>query len=454
MISAIRHLIRLLSLTLAAAAFAIPQAFAQEPAAQPPPQQERRDPTPEPRPYDRVITKDAQSDEGVFTVHRIGDRLFYEIPKTTLDKEFLWVSQIARTTLGVGWGGQAAGNRVVRWERRGNRIFLRNVSYDVVADESQPIARAVKAANNDTILMAFNIESFGKDDAAVIEVTRLFTTEVPEFSVRSRVRSRQFDANRSFVERAVSFPENIEVEATHTFTSPPELQNQPQGPPTPQQAANAARPGSATVVMHYSMVKLPDNPMRPRLFDERVGYFSAAQMDYGRPEHRAQQRRYITRWRLEKKDPNAVVSEPVKPIVYYIDPATPTKWITYLRRGIESWQPAFEAAGFRNAIVAREAPSAQQDPNWSAEDARYSVIRGLPSTTENAVGPHIRDPRTGEILEADIHFYHFYHNVMNLTRDWLCSAKNHAPIASSRCSDEERRELVWRRRDVRAEGDS
>jgi hypothetical protein len=388
---------------------------AQEPAAQPPAQQERRDPTPEPRPYDRVITKEARSDDGVFTVHRIGDRIFYEIPKAMLDKEFLWVSQIARTTLGVGWGGQAAGNRVVRWERRGSRVFLRNVSYDVVADQSQPIARAVRAANNDTILMAFNIEAFGRDDAAVIDVTRLFTTEVPEFSVRGRVRSRQFDANRSFVERAVSFPENIEVEATHTFTTPPEIQNQPQGPPAPQQAANAIRPGSATVVMHYSMVKLPEQPMRPRLFDERVGYFSAAQMDYGRDEHRAPQRRYITRWRLEKKDPNASISEPVKPIVYYIDPATPTIWIPYLKRGIESWQPAFEAAGFRNAILAREAPSAAEDPDWSPEDARYSVIRWLPSTTENASGPHIRDPRTGEILEADIQFYH---NVMNLARDW------------------------------------
>jgi hypothetical protein len=415
MLNPFRHFVRPVAFAMTAAVVGSTVVAAQEPAAPPPAQQERRDPTPEPRPYDRVITKDARSDEGVFTVHRIGDRIYYEIPKGLLDKEFLWVSQIARTTLGVGWGGQAAGNRVVRWERRGTRIFLRNVSYDVVADSSQPIARAVKAANTDTILMAFNIEAFGKDDAAVIEVTRLFTTEVPEFSVRSRVRSRQFDANRSFVERAVSFPENIELEATHTFTSPPELPNQPQGPPTPQQTANAIRPGSATIVMHYSMVKLPENPMRPRLFDDRVGYFSATQMDYGRDEHRSPQRRYITRWRLEKKDPSAAVSEPVKPIVYYVDPATPTKWVPYIKRGIESWQPAFEAAGFRNAILAREAPSAQQDPEWSPEDARYSVIRWLPSTTENASGPHIRDPRTGEILEADIQFYH---NVMNLARDW------------------------------------
>ena len=167
--------------------------------------------------------------------------------------------------------------------------------------------------------------------------------------------------------------------------------------------------------MHYSMVKLPEKPMMPRLFDERVGYFTVRQTDYGQDEHRAPERRYITRWRLEKKDPNAALSEPVKPIVYYVDPATPTKWVPYIKTGIENWQPAFEAAGFKNAIIAKEAPSQEQDPDWSPEDARYSVIRWLPSTIENASGPHVTDPRTGEILESDIQYYH---NVMNLSRDW------------------------------------
>jgi hypothetical protein len=155
--------------------------------------------------------------------------------------------------------------------------------------------------------------------------------------------------------------------------------------------------------------------MMPRLFDERVGYFSVRQNDFGTDEHRVSERRYITRWRLEKKDPNAALSEPVKPIIYYVDPATPKKWVPFVKRGVEKWQAAFEEAGFKNAILSREAPSAQQDPDWSPEDARYSVIRWLPSTIENAVGPHIHDPRTGEILESDIQFYH---NVMNLARDW------------------------------------
>ena len=364
------------------------------------------------RPYDRVITKEAKSDPGLFTVHRIKEKIYYEIPKRELDRELLWVSQIARTTLGVGYGGQAVGNRVVKWQRVNNRILLRNISYNVVAEASQPIARAVQAANNDAIIMAFNIEAIGKDDAPVIEVTRLFTTEVTEFSARTRLRARGFDPTRSFIERAVSFPENIEVEASHTFTNPPTEMPTIAAPPNPFLGAGMGT-GSATVLMHYSMVRLPEKPMMPRLFDERVGYFSVRKQDYGKDEQRAPERTYITRWRLDKKDESAAISDPVKPIVYYIDPATPTKWVPFIKKGVEDWQPAFEAAGFRRAIIAREAP--KDDPDWSPEDARFSVIRWLPSTIENASGPHIHDPRTGEILESDIQFYH---NVMNLARAW------------------------------------
>jgi len=381
----------------------------------------RPDQTPEPRPYERVITKEAKSDEGIFTIHTIKEKVYYEIPKNELGKEFLWVSQIARTTLGVGYGGQAAGNRVVKWERKGNRILLRSVAYDVVADSKLPVSRAVQAANNDTIIMAFNIEAIGKDDSAVIDVSRLFTTEVTEFSARTRLRARGFDASRSFIEKTKSFPTNVEVEVSQTYTSPPDATpggggGGPQPPTPPNPFAQGMRAGTnATVVMHYSMVKLPEQPMMPRLFDERVGYFTVRKTDYGVDEHRAPQRTYITRWRLEKKDPNAELSEPVKPIVYYVDPATPTKWIPWIKKGIEDWQPAFEAAGFKNAIIAKEAPSKSEDPYWDPEDARYSVIRYLPSTIENASGPHVSDPRTGEIIESDIQYYH---NVMNLARDW------------------------------------
>ena len=364
-------------------------------------------------PYDEVITDEAETDEGVFTVHRLDDKVFYEIPEAELGREFLWVSRIARTTEGVGHGGQRIGNRVVKWERRGDRVLLTGVSHAIVADEERPIARAVAAANNNTIIKAFSIEALSAEGAPVIDVTSLFAAEVPEFSARSRLQARGFARDRSFVESVTAFPTNIEVRTTHTYTLPPpaSTRNRPAAPARQR----GMRPGSATVLLHYSMVKLPDEPMQPRLFDERVGYFSVRQVDYGRDEHRAPRRRYITRWRLEKQDPDAAVSDPVKPITFWIDPATPSRWRPYVRDGVEAWRPAFEAAGFRNAIVARDAPTPDEDPDWSPEDARHSVIRWLPSTVENASGPHVHDPRTGEILEADIQFHH---NVMNLVRDW------------------------------------
>ncbi|MBL8182666.1 MAG: zinc-dependent metalloprotease [Blastocatellia bacterium] len=372
-------------------------------------------PSDEPQAYDKVITKDAKSKDGVFKVHRVKDKYYYEIPKSELGKEFLWVSQIAKTTLGVGYGGQALGRRVVRWEQNENKILLRNINYSVVANPNLPIAEAVQNANHEAILMSFNVAAWGpNNDTAVIEVSRLFTTDVFEFNAKQRLNATTMDTSRSFIDRISPFPTNIEAEATQTYTRTPPPPGAPAAPANPFGAAGM-NPGSATVVLHHSMVKLPENPMMPRLFDDRVGYFSVANMDYGRPEHRAQERRFITRWRLEKKDPNAELSEPVKPIVYYIDRATPAWLVPFTKKGIEKWQKAFEAAGFKNAIIAKMQPSKKEDPDFDPEDARYSVVRWLPSTIENASGPHINDPRTGEILESDIQMYH---NIMNLQRSW------------------------------------
>ncbi|HEY7387615.1 MAG TPA: zinc-dependent metalloprotease, partial [Bryobacteraceae bacterium] len=217
----------------------------------------------------------------------------------------------------------------------------------------------------------------------------------------------------TFIERISPYPENIETIVTVTYTRnqlPIGANALPQILP-----AGGMRPGSATVELHHSMVRLPEKPMQPRLFDERVGYFTTSVMNYTFDPYRAKQVRYIARWRLEKKDPTAALSEPVKPIVYYIDSATPANLVPWVKKGVEEWQVAFEAAGFKNAIIAKPAPSEKEDPEFSAEDVRYSVIRWLPSTTENAQGPHISDPRTGEILNADIQVYH---NVLNLVRDW------------------------------------
>jgi hypothetical protein len=367
---------------------------------------------PSPRPYAQVITAAAKSDDGIVKVHGVGETVYYEIPKAQLGKDFLWNTQIKKTTIGAGYGGQAAGSRVVRWVTKGDRVLLLSIDYSLVADQSNPIYQAVDDANYPTIIRAFNVAAYSPSGDPVIDVTPLFLTDVPEISVRGRVGGRGFDPSRSFIERVVSFPENVNVEVTQTFTA-----NEAAAAPGEGRGAPAARGGmrgsSGTVLTHHSMVKLPENPMKPRFFDERVGYFTQGFTDYGSDEQRSVAKRYITRYRLEKKDPNAAISEPVKPIVYYVDPATPPKWVPFIKKGIEDWQVAFEAAGFRKAIVAAEAP--KNDPEWSAEDARYSVIRWLPSTTENASGPHVHDPRTGEILEADIQFYH---NVQNLAKNW------------------------------------
>ncbi len=358
----------------------------------------------QPRPYSQVVTAAARTDDGVFRVHRVNDQVYYEIPKTELGKDFLWVTQIKRTVAGAGTGGQAGGNRVVRWDLYNNRVLLKLIDYSIVADASKPIARAVADANNPAIIRAFNVAAFSPDGAPVIDVTSLFATDIAELSVRGRVGARGLDGTRTFIEKVVSFPENINVEVTQTFVV---------APTDGAGARGGFRGNSATLVTAYSMVKLPESPMMPRLFDARVGYFTESMFDYGREEHRALERSYITRYRLEKKDLNAPVSDPIKPIVYYVDPATPTKFVDAVRKGIEDWRPAFEAAGFRNAIEAREAP--KDDADWSPEDARYSVVRWLPSTIENAQGPNVHDPRSGEILEADVELFH---NLQNMAKNW------------------------------------
>ncbi|HKG95084.1 MAG TPA: zinc-dependent metalloprotease, partial [Gemmatimonadaceae bacterium] len=371
---------------------------------------------PNPRPYNRVITAEAKTRDGLLKVHRVGNRLLFEIPRREMYRDQLLVSEIAKTTLGVGYGGQALNERVMRWERRDHRVLLRGVSYDVSAgDTTSPIRLAVQAANVSPIIAVFNVEAYGPDSAAVIDVTRLFTQVPTELSPAQRISPRaQLDANRSWIERAVSFPDNVNVETTLTYAI---------APAPPGAAAGGGGGGrfggagttepSATVVMSYSFHKLPEVPMMARLCDNRVGYFAVTTTDYTRPEQRVADRCFITRYRLEKKDPSAAVSEPVKPIVYYVDPATPKQWVPWIIKGVESWQKAFEAAGFRNAIVGREAPA--NDTDWSPEDARYSVVRWLPSAVENASGPSVTDPRSGEIINAHIQFYQ---NVQNLARTW------------------------------------
>lgn len=352
-------------------------------------------------PYDEVITEDAETDKGLFTVHRVDDKLFYEIVPDAFGDELLWVTQIGQTTEGYSYAGMPVQDRVVRFERRGDNVLLRDVRYDARADTDDSISIAVSESNLEPIIKSMPIKAFGKDQSVVIDVTGLFTKDVKEFSAAGSLGAGGMDAGRSFIEQVKSFPENIETKVLATYSL----------------KGNAAESSSGiTALVHHSMVKLPDDPMEPREFDSRVGFFTVGFNDYAdESNHDAKPKRYITRWRLEKKDPEAELSEPVEPIVFYVGRETPDKWKPYVKQGIEDWLPAFEEAGFKNAIVGKYPPDPDDDPNWDPEDARISSIRWLASEIPNAFGPHVHDPRTGEILEADVRMYH---NVMRLVRDW------------------------------------
>ncbi len=366
-----------------------------------------------PKPYQEVITSKAKRKIGLFTVHELDGKWFYEIPDSLLSREMLMVTTIARTADGIGYGGERTNTLLVRWDRQNDHVMLRVVSYTNTAADSLPISIAVKNSNLEPILQRFDVKALAKDGkGVVIEATDLFAKDVQAIGLpknrRTEYKVTRLDNERSYIERISTYPINIEARYVMTYvaTDPP---------------SNAST-GLITVEMNSSMVLLPKEPMMQRLADRRVGWFSRSVVDYGLDEQRAAQRTFLDRWRLEVKEEDyerfrrGELVEPVKPIVFYIDPATPEKWRPYLKQGVEDWNVAFEDAGFKNAILAKDAPSPEEDPDWSAEDARYSVIRYFASDIQNAYGPHVSDPRSGEIIESDIGWYH---NVMNLLRNWF-----------------------------------
>ena len=363
------------------------------------------------KPYDEVITDEAQTDEGLFTVHKVDDKFYYEIPDSLLGDEMLLVSRIAKTENNLGYGGEKLNTQEIRWQKRDKKVLLRQISYENVArDTTQPIYQAVQNSNFEPIIKSFDIKSLGKDSSGVvIDVTDLYKDDIPALGLQSGQRKqyqvRRLDGDRTFIEYVHSYPKNIEVRNVLTY--------QAEDPPS------SSSTGTISIMVNHSMVLLPENPMRPRKADRRVGYFAVQHTDYGTEANRAETVRYIDRYQLVPKDKEAYLNgelvEPVEPIVYYIDPATPEKWRPYLKKGIEDWQKAFEAAGFKNAIIAKDPPTAEEDSAVSPEDVRYSTIRYFASDIQNAYGPNVTDPRTGEIIESDIGWYH---NVMNLLRNW------------------------------------
>ena len=364
--------------------------------------------------YEDIISDKANSDSGLFIVHEVDEKFYYEIPDSLLGKEMLMVTRIAKTANGLGFGGGKQNTQVVRWEKKRKQLLLRIVSYQNVAADSLPVFEAVANSNFEPIIFSFPIEVKGKDSlhpSSVVEVTKLFTNDVKTLGLSSRYKKRykisSVDTNRSYIESIKAYPLNIEARHVKTY-----------------KASEPPSNGSLqafSLEINNSMILLPETPMKRRFFDRRVGWFARSQVDYGLDAQESKTLTYLDRWRLEVREEDiekfnrGELVEPKKPIVYYIDRATPEQWRTYIKQGIEDWQVAFEAAGFKNAIIAKDPPTKEEDPEWSPEDVRYSVVRYLASPIPNANGPHVSDPRSGEILESDINWYH---NVMTLLRNW------------------------------------
>ena len=365
------------------------------------------------KPYEKVVTKDHKTDEGLFKVHKKDDSYLFEIPDSLLQREMLMVTRIAKTASGIGFGGAKANTQVLRWEKKNKHILLRIVSYSVVADTILPVHEAVVNSNLEPILFSFPIKAFSKDSTAtVIDATTLFSTDVKPLGFptnrRKRYQITRMDKDRSYIDDVSSYPQNIEVRHVKTYAA--------------NKAPSNSALGSITLEMSNSMILLPKIPMKRRYFDERVGWFARGQTDYGLEDQRSKTVKYLDRYRLEVKDEDiekfkrGELVEPKKQIVYYVDRATPKEWVPYIIQGVNDWQVAFEAAGFKNAIIGKMAPTPEEDPEYSPEDVRYSVIRYLASPIPNANGPHVSDPRSGEILESDINWYH---NVMTLLHNWF-----------------------------------
>ncbi|MDA9092264.1 zinc-dependent metalloprotease [Polaribacter sp.] len=356
--------------------------------------------------YTDFVTPKTKTDKGLFNVHKNDNKFLYELPKSYFGKEMILVTRIKDIPADLGGGYVNAGSKintqVIVWEAFQNKILLKVKSYNAIANDSLPIYKSVKANNLEPIIYAFDIKSQNQDSTAVlVDVTNFFTTDVKAITglperYRKTYKVKRLDASRSFINSIKSYPKNIEVIQDFTFdaAAPPSNRNT----------------NTITIRINQSMILLPEKPMMPRLFDKRVGYFSIGNVDYNSEALKADSKRYIRRWRLEPTDEGAYergeLVTPKKPIVYYIDPATPEKLRKYIKQGVDDWQKVFETAGFKNAIYAKMPPTKEEDPEFSMEDIRYSSIRYVASTTRNATGPSVSDPRTGEIIESDIIWYH------------------------------------------------
>ena len=397
-----------------------------------------------PKAYKEVITDKAVTRSGFFKVHKVEEKYFFEIPDMMLGMDILVVNRLSKTQAGMGYGGDQIGQNVVRFEKGpNNKIFLRTISYSVYAkDSSSSMFTSVNNSNVQPIAAAFDIKSFSKDSTgSVIDITDFISTdnEVLFYSsaAKSALRIGSLQADKSYVVSVKPYPINIEITTQKTYGRSP----------APPGTGGGGPSGNLTVELNSSFVLLPKVPMQARHFDARVGYFAVGYTDFDANPQGVKSISIAKRWRLEPKEEDiekykrGELVEPKKPIVFYIDPATPKKWIPYLIQGVNDWQVAFEKAGFKNAILGKRAPTKEEDSTWSLEDARNSAIVYKPSDIANASGPSISDPRSGEIMESHINWYH---NVMELIRDWymIQAAPNDARARQMLFPDELMGELI------------
>lgn len=377
------------------------------------------------KPYKEVITSKAVSDEGMFTVHKVDEKYFFELPDSLLGRELLVVNRISKAAAGMrssgsflGYGGDQIGQNVIRFEKGpNNKVFLRNISFaEYAKDSTSPMFTAVTNSNIQQIAASFDIKALGRDSSGVVlDITDFINgdNDVLYFGAGAksffRIGGQQPD--KSYISSVRSFPINVEIRAVKTYGRTPAMGS----------TGGAAPSGNMTMELNSSIVLLPKVPMQPRYYDPRVGYFAVGYTDFDANPQGVKQISMVKRWRLEPKDSDwekymkGELVEPKKPIIFFIDPATPKKWVPYLIQGVNDWQQAFEKAGFKNAIMAKMAPTREEDSTWSLDDARNSAIVYKPSDIPNASGPSIADPRSGEIMESHINWYH---NVMELIRDW------------------------------------
>lgn len=384
----------------------------------------------EPKPYASVITNKATTRKGMITTHRLEDKFFFEIADSILGRDILVVNRISKAGAEVraasGYAGDQIGSSVVRFEKGpNNRIFMRKISYRTYGpDSTTAMYQSLSNSNIQAIAAAFNIAAFSPDKkGSVIDMTTFINSDNEIFnfssaSAKSRFRLGSQQSDRSYISGIRSFPMNVEIRTVKTYSLT--AASSPFGGSAPSSGGGGAT-GSSTLELNTSMLILPKVPMKARYFDPRVGYFTVGYTDFDLNPQGVKEIQLIKRWRLEPKPADMAkykrgeLVEPAKPIVFYIDPATPKKWVPYLIAGVNDWKVAFEKAGFKNAIIAREAPTEKQDSTWSLDNAMHSAIVYKPSEISNASGPSISDPRSGEIIESHINWYH---NVMKLVRDW------------------------------------